>query len=135
MYLSGFDFTLHHKPGCSMGKPDALSHHADHVSGQDNNSNMTILSPELFQVHALSGLDIVGEERNILQNIRHSLCDNDLEESVTKAAQELHRDCGRSTVRSAEWSELDGLLMFCGRIYVPTPPRPRPLPSHCRTAP
>jgi hypothetical protein len=25
LYLSRFDFTLHHKPGRSMGKPDALS--------------------------------------------------------------------------------------------------------------
>jgi hypothetical protein len=25
LYLSRFDFTLHHKPGCSMGKPDVLS--------------------------------------------------------------------------------------------------------------
>jgi len=33
LYLSRFNFTLHHKPGCSMGKPDALSHHADHGSG------------------------------------------------------------------------------------------------------
>ena len=25
LYLSWFDFMLHHKPGCLMGKPDALS--------------------------------------------------------------------------------------------------------------
>jgi hypothetical protein len=30
LYLSCFDFTLHHKPGQSMGKPDALSRWADH---------------------------------------------------------------------------------------------------------
>ena len=100
-----------------MGKPNALSHCTDHGSGWDDNSNMTMLSPELFWVHTLSGLDIVGEEHDILQDIWHSLCDNDLEESVAKAAQELHRDHSCSTVCSVEWSELDGLLMFHGKIY------------------
>ena len=102
-----------------MGKPDALSRHTDHGLGWDNNSNMTMLSPKLFQVHTLSGLDIVGEERDILQYVRCSLRNDDLEESVAKAAQELWRDCSHGTVHSAEWSELDGLLMFCGKIYVP----------------
>jgi hypothetical protein len=32
---------------------------------------------------------------------------------------ELWKDKGRGTVKSAEWSESDGLLMFCGKIYVP----------------
>ena len=102
-----------------MGKPDALSCCVDHGLGCDYNSNMTMLSPELFQIHALSGLDIVGEEHNILQDIRHSLRTDDLEESVVKAAWELHRDYGHGTVRSVEWSELDGLLMFRRKIYIP----------------
>ena len=74
-----------------MGKPDAPSHHTDHGSGWDNNSNMMMLSPELFWVHVLSGLDIVGEEHDILQDVWCSLCDDDLEESVAKAARELRR--------------------------------------------
>jgi hypothetical protein len=48
LYLSRFDFTLHHKPGRSMGKPDALSRRADHGSGQGDNDNLTLLSPDLF---------------------------------------------------------------------------------------
>jgi len=119
LYLSRFDFTLHHKPGRSMGKPDALSCCVDHGLGWDYNSNMTMLSPKLFWIHALSGLDIVGEEHDILRDVQHSLRNNDLEESVVKAVWELHRDHGHGTVHSAEWSELDGLLMFCRKIYVP----------------
>jgi hypothetical protein len=65
LYLSRFDFTLHHRPGCSMGKPDALSRWADHGSGREDNKDMTLLGPDLFRIHALSGLDIVGEEHNI----------------------------------------------------------------------
>jgi hypothetical protein len=41
------------------------------------------------------------------------------EESVAKAARELRKDKSRDTVKSAEWSESDGLLMFHGKIYVP----------------
>jgi hypothetical protein len=41
------------------------------------------------------------------------------EELVVKAARELWKDKSRGTVKSAEWSESDGLLMFCGKIYVP----------------
>jgi hypothetical protein len=41
------------------------------------------------------------------------------EESVAKAARELRKDKGRGTVKSTEWSESDGLLMFHGKIYVP----------------
>jgi hypothetical protein len=36
------------------------------------------------------------------------------EESVAKAARELRKDKSRSMVKSAEWSESDGLLMFRG---------------------
>jgi hypothetical protein len=55
LYLSRFDFTLHHKPGQSMGKPDALSRRADHRSGQGDNDNLMLLAPELFRIHALAG--------------------------------------------------------------------------------
>jgi hypothetical protein len=34
-------------------------------------------------------------------------------------ARELRKDKGRGTVKSAEWSESEGLLMFRGKIYVP----------------
>jgi hypothetical protein len=82
LYLSRFDFTLHHKPGCSMGKPDVLLRHED-------NKDVTLLGPDLFHIHALSGVDIIGEERNILKEIRRSLCDDQQEEAVAKAAAEL----------------------------------------------
>jgi hypothetical protein len=102
-----------------MGKPDALSRRADHGSGQSDNDNLTLLSPDLFQIHALSGARLEGDERNILRDVRRSLRDDTQEESVAKAARELRKDRGRGTVRSAEWSESEGLLMFRGKIYVP----------------
>jgi hypothetical protein len=60
LYLSHFNFTLHHKPSRSMGKPDALSRWADHGSRQGDNNNLTLLAPELFQIHH-STLELVNE--------------------------------------------------------------------------
>jgi hypothetical protein len=120
LYLSQFDFTLYHRPGKSMGKPNALSQRADHGSGSNDNSNLTLLGPELFRIHALSGLAIEGEEKTIAKDIRLSLRDGNLEEPVARAARELHMDRTRGTVKSAEWMEQEGLLMFQGKIYVPT---------------
>jgi hypothetical protein len=119
LYLSRFDFTLHHKPGRSMGKLDALSRRADHGSGQGDNDNLTLLVPELFQIHALVGIRLKGDECNILREVRHSLKDDVQEESVAKAARELRKDKSRGTIKSAELSESDGLLMFRSKIYVP----------------
>ena len=43
LYLSRFDFTLHHRPGQSMGKADMLSRRSDHGLGAGDNENMTLL--------------------------------------------------------------------------------------------
>jgi hypothetical protein len=119
LYLSHFNFTLHHKPGQSMGKPDTLSRWANHGSEQGDNNNLTLLAPELFRIHALAGARLEGDERNILREVRLSLRNDVQEESVVKAAMELRKDKGRGTIKSAEWSESDGLLMFHRKIYVP----------------
>ena len=69
LFLARFDFVLHHQPGRSMGKPDALSRRADHGTGSDNNSNITLLTPGLFTVRAMEGLEVIGEEQNIFKDI------------------------------------------------------------------
>jgi hypothetical protein len=102
-----------------MGKPNALSRRADHGSGQGDNDDLTLPAPELFRSHALAGARFQGDERNILREVRCSLKEGVQEESIAKAARELRKDKGRGTVKSAEWSESEGLLMFHGRIYVP----------------
>ena len=66
LYLAWFNFQLHHKPGKSMGKPDALSWHADHGTGEGDNSNITFLTPKLFAVCALEGVEVTGAEVDIL---------------------------------------------------------------------
>jgi len=66
LYLSRFDFMLQHKPGKSMGKLDALFRRSDHGTGANDNSNVILLTPKLFAVHALEGLEFTGPEHDIL---------------------------------------------------------------------
>ena len=117
LYLSRFDFALHHKPGKTMGKPDALSCRADHGTGAGDNSNIVLLPPKLFAVRALEGLQFTGPEQDIFRDIRQGSKRLE-EEPVAKAVQELRRTSTRS-LQSAEWSECDGLLYYRGCIYVP----------------
>ena len=70
LYLSRFNFALHHKPRKSMDKPDALSRRSDHGTGADKNSDVVLLTPKLFAVHALEGLEFTGPEQDILQDIQ-----------------------------------------------------------------
>ena len=122
LYLSRFDFSLHHKPGRTMGKPDTLSRRADHGSSQADNSDIVLLTPELFQVRALEAVTISGEERNTLRDVRWALKDGKLEDSVATAAKGLKQDKSRGQIRSAEWVEDNGLLLYRGKIYVPNDP-------------
>jgi len=64
---------LHHQPGRSMGKTNALSQQADHGLGTEDNNNLTLVRPELFAIQALEGLTTIGEERDILQDIQKAL--------------------------------------------------------------
>ena len=43
LYLACFDFKLVHRPGRSMGKPDALSRRLDHGKGASNNKDVVFL--------------------------------------------------------------------------------------------
>ena len=43
LHLARFDFLLYYHPGCTMGKPDALSRRADHGNRASNNENIVLL--------------------------------------------------------------------------------------------
>ena len=66
LHLSWFDFTLHHHPGSSMGKSDALSQHSDHGSGSGDNADITLLQPSLFAIRALEGVTAIRLEAELL---------------------------------------------------------------------
>jgi RNase H-like domain found in reverse transcriptase len=69
LLLARFDFVMHHQPGKSMGKSDALSQRSDHGSGAKDNDNMVLLTPNFLSVRALEGLQVTGKERDILKEI------------------------------------------------------------------
>jgi hypothetical protein len=81
----------------------------------------------------LAGVRLKGDECNIFQEVWCSLKENMQEESVAKAARELQKEKGRGTVKSIEWSKSDGLLMFCGKIYIPRDLRHRIVKQHHNT--
>jgi len=111
LHLARFDFLLHHYPGRTMGKLDALSRKADHRNRASNNENVVLLWLEFLAVHALEGVELTGVEQKILSNIRKGNWNGDQEEPIAKAAQELRRSANR-TVHSLKWSNTDGLLQF-----------------------
>jgi len=104
-----------------MGKLDALSRRADHGNGASDNENVVLLRPEFLAVHALEGVELTGVEQKILSDIRKRNWNEDQEEPIAKAAREL-RHSANGIVHSSEWSNIDGLLWFREKIYVPQSP-------------
>ena len=122
LYLSRFNFTLHHRPGKSMKKSDALSRRADHGTKEQDNSNIILLKPDMFQIAALTHTDLEGEEVGIFQRIREGLQQGKMEDPVARAAAELKKGKSTRSIRKAEWEVEDGILKFRERIYVPNDP-------------
>ena len=101
-----------------MGKSDMLSQRSDHGTGTRDNQDLTLLTPGLFAMRALEGLQVVGEEKDILKEIRPGMDIEDQEEVVVKAVKELKKSLAKS-VRTSEWSMENSLLYYRGKIYVP----------------
>ena len=118
--LARFNFLLYHRPRKTMGKSDMLSQRSDHGSGTKDNQDLTLLTLGLFAIRALEGLQVAGEERDILKEIRRGMDTGDQEEVVIKAVKELKQSHAKS-VRTSEWSMDNGLLYYRGKIYVPVP--------------
>ena len=117
LFLSRFHFTLHHRPGSKSLKPDALSRRPDHGKGEDDNSNVTLLKPEYFQIQALrrGHVQLTGEEQGLLRRIRNA---KDFDEPVAKAMELLKRS-GQRSLAGEEWSHEQDLILFRGKVYVP----------------
>ena len=117
LFLSRFDFSLHHRPGKQSMKPDALSRRPDHGKGENDNNNVVLLKPSYFKIQALKqGHALIsGAENDILKNIRNA---KDLDEQVVKAVEELKQSPSKK-LDGQEWSQEQGLILFRGKVYVP----------------
>jgi len=69
-------------------------------------------------VHALEGVELTDIEQKILSDICKGNWNGDQGEPITKAAQELWSSTNEA-VHSSEWSNIDGLLQFQEKIYIP----------------
>ena len=98
-----------------MGKPDALSCHSDHPRGQEDNSDVTLLDPTLFEVRASKSTLVEGPETDLLNCIKGAV---DYDEPVVKALWQLDS----KGIHAGEWEWKDGVILHRGRIYVPQDP-------------
>ena len=101
-----------------MGKSDALSRRADHGTGADDNADIGRLTPGLFAIQAREGLQVSGEEQDLLRDIRRGIREAEAEDALSKVVKEL-KTTSSCTVRSAEWRLEQDVLYFQGKIYVP----------------
>jgi len=84
----------------------------------DNEVNTYSMPPGFFAVRALEGVQVEGQERELLKLIRRETRDAQLEDAVSKAAKALKTTSAKS-ICSSKWTEIDGILHFRGKIYVP----------------
>ena len=61
---------------------------------------------------------MLGEQKDILKEIRHETESRSKEEVVVKVIKELMKSLTRS-VKSSEWSLDSGILYYRGKVYVP----------------
>ena len=97
-----------------MGKSDALSWSSD----SKDNDKMVLLTPDFFAIRAPEGLEVWGEEKDILKEIRHETQSRSKEEVVVKAIKGLMKSSAKS-VRSSEWSLDNGILYHKEKINIP----------------
>ena len=69
-------------------------------------------------MHALEGVKLTSVEQKILSNICKGNQNGDQEKPIAKTAQELQSSANKA-VHSSEWSNIDGLLQFQEKIYIP----------------
>jgi hypothetical protein len=72
---------------------DALSRRADHGDGSEDNRDLTLLTPNFFAVRALEGLEVVGQERDLLRLIRRETKGEELKDTVKQAVKALKSKC------------------------------------------
>src|SRR5258707_12379036 len=82
LFLSCFDFSLHHQPGWLMGRPDTMSWRSDHPCRKDDNANVTLLPSNVFKVHNMEATLVDSRGDELVECIQRS---TDYDNTVVKA--------------------------------------------------
>ena len=86
----------------------------------EDNQNLTLLTLNLFAIRALEGLQAVGEERDILREIRCRMEAEDQEEVVITAVKELKKSKVFGMV-PGQWLALLQRQSLCSRNRTSSP--------------
>ena len=95
MELAEYEIELFHKPGKTMGKADAMSRMAGMETGENDNTDITLLKPDMF-ISLLQTID--SPESDILEQIRHR--QGNIDKAVQKAVEEGERGWERTNTMS-----------------------------------
>ncbi|SJL10435.1 uncharacterized protein ARMOST_13821 [Armillaria ostoyae] len=101
--LAEYHFILKHKPGTANVKADLLSRRSDHDQGEDDNGDITVLSPEHFRAM------IMPTPSEIHERVRTATRQKELWDKGIAASLEHERGI----------TEKDGILYYDNRTYVP----------------
>jgi len=115
LYLSRFNFVMHHRAGRSSGKPDALSRRADLQRDQPDNQDQTLLPPSLF-VQATAGVVLRTKDTEFLRRVKD--CTAKMKESEIEKLR-------KGSVQDGEWKEGEEVITVKGKVYVPQDPQLR----------
>ena len=96
-----------------------MSRRPDHEPQEKDNQNQTLLKPELFKIAATQPSVVVKPNEKLHQKIMQGM-KNDVEFSVAETLERLKGDAPNTLKKGLkEWESQDGLLLHCGRIYIP----------------
>lgn len=104
-----------HRPGTASGKPNTLSHQANHDKGEDNNQGVILLNPVALISRASHTQLLPGKVEDWLQTARD--WDGEEEEDLALARKKLAGGAGQAL---GGHLDLTGeLITYNGCIYLP----------------
>ncbi|SJL08165.1 uncharacterized protein ARMOST_11528 [Armillaria ostoyae] len=101
--LAEYHFVLKHKPGTANIKADLLSRRSDHDQGEDDNGDITVLSPEHFQAMIMPTTTETHERVK----------------TVTRQKELWDKGIATSLEHERGITEKDGILYYENRVYIP----------------
>ncbi len=75
------------------------------------------LTSNFFVIWALKGLELGGQEHELLKLIQKETQDGKLDNVVSKAAKAL-KSTSEKSICSSKWLKVKGVLHFQGKIFV-----------------